>query len=72
LLKSRLGHDVPMVKLFEFPTVRALAGYLQGQDDGGEAAAAREQRQAQRQSGRARLLGRRGRLATDSTREEVE
>jgi amino acid adenylation domain-containing protein len=72
LLKSRLGHDVPMVKLFEFPTVRALAGYLQGQDDGGEAAAAREQRQEQRRSGRARLQGRRGRLATDNPQEESE
>ncbi|WP_164018517.1 non-ribosomal peptide synthetase [Pyxidicoccus trucidator] len=72
LLKSRLGHDMPMVKLFEFPTVRALAGYLQGQDDGGEAAAEREQRQEQRRSGRARLLGRRERLATDGTREEAE
>ncbi|MDY7229538.1 non-ribosomal peptide synthetase [Hyalangium rubrum] len=72
LLKSRLGHDLPMVKLFEFPTVRALAGYLQGQDDGGEAAAAQEQRQEQRRSGRARLLNRRGRLATDSSSEESE
>ncbi|WP_158625004.1 non-ribosomal peptide synthetase/type I polyketide synthase [Corallococcus terminator] len=58
LLKSRLGHDVPMVKLFEFPTVRALAGHLQGQGDGGAAAVAREQRQEQRQSGLARMMGR--------------
>ncbi|RKH35764.1 amino acid adenylation domain-containing protein [Corallococcus praedator] len=72
LLKSRLGHDVPMVRLFEFPTIRTLAGHLQGQGDGGEAAAAQEQRQEQRQSGRARLLGRRGRLASDSTREDGE
>ncbi|RKH58083.1 amino acid adenylation domain-containing protein [Corallococcus llansteffanensis] len=72
LLKGRLGHEVPMVKLFEFPTVRTLAGHLQGQDDGGEAAAAQEQRQEQRQSGRARLLGRRGRLASDGHGEDVE
>ncbi|WP_158623468.1 non-ribosomal peptide synthetase [Corallococcus sp. CA053C] len=72
LLKGRLGHDVPMVKLFEFPTVRTLAGHLQGQGDGGQAAAAQEQRQEQRQSGRARLQGRRGRLGSDSPREDGE
>ncbi|MCP3138287.1 non-ribosomal peptide synthetase [Pyxidicoccus xibeiensis] len=72
LLKRHLGHDVPMVKLFEFPTVRALAAHLQGQDDGGEAAAAQAQRQEQRRSGRERLLSRRERLATSSTREEAE
>ncbi|WP_244227347.1 non-ribosomal peptide synthetase [Corallococcus aberystwythensis] len=72
LLKHRMGHDVPMVTLFEFPTVRALAGHLQGRDDGGEAAAAQEQRQEQRRTGRARLLGRQGRLSSDRSREEVE
>ncbi|MFP2924078.1 phosphopantetheine-binding protein [Pyxidicoccus sp. 3LG] len=72
LLKSRLGHDVPMVKLFEFPTVRSLAAHLQGQDDGGAAAAEQEQRQEQRKSGRERLLGRRDRLAKDRVREEAE
>jgi amino acid adenylation domain-containing protein len=60
-----LGHEVPMVKLFEFPTLRALALYLQGGDGGAEAsAAAQAQRQEQLQSGRSRLQGRRGRLAT--------
>ncbi|WP_366928162.1 amino acid adenylation domain-containing protein [Corallococcus exiguus] len=72
LLKHRMGHDVPMVTLFEFPTVRALAGHLQGRDDGGESAAAQAQRQEQRRSGRARLLGRQGRLSSDRSREEVE
>ncbi|MBN9685362.1 MULTISPECIES: non-ribosomal peptide synthetase [unclassified Corallococcus] len=72
LLKHRMGHDVPMVTLFEFPTVRALAGHLQGRDDGGEAEAAQAQRQEQRRSGRARLLGRQGRLSSDRSREEVE
>ncbi|RKI12002.1 amino acid adenylation domain-containing protein [Corallococcus sp. AB030] len=72
LLKHRMGHDVPMVTLFEFPTVRVLAGHLQGRDDGGEAAAAQAQRQEQRLSGRARLLGRQGRLSSDRSREEVE
>ncbi|CAM4438231.1 non-ribosomal peptide synthetase [Corallococcus exiguus] len=72
LLKHRIGHDVPMVTLFEFPTVRALAGHLQGRDDGGEAAASQAQRQEQRRSGRARLLGRQGRLSSDRSREEVE
>ncbi|GMT99267.1 hypothetical protein KH5H1_33860 [Corallococcus caeni] len=72
LLKQRMGHDVPMVTLFEFPTVRALAGHLQGRDDGGEAAAAQEQRQEQRRNGRARLLGRQGRLTSDRSREDVE
>ncbi|WP_158616658.1 non-ribosomal peptide synthetase [Corallococcus sp. CA054B] len=72
LLKHRMGHDVPIVTLFEFPTVRALAGHLQGRDDGGEAEAAQAQRQEQRRSGRARLLGRQGRLSSDRSREEVE
>ncbi|WP_237726732.1 non-ribosomal peptide synthetase [Corallococcus coralloides] len=72
LLKHRMGHDVPMVTLFEFPTVRVLASHLQGRDDGGEAEAAQAQRQEQRRSGRARLLGRQGRLSSDRSREEVE
>ncbi|RKH62715.1 amino acid adenylation domain-containing protein [Corallococcus interemptor] len=72
LLKHRMGHDVPMVTLFEFPTVRALAGHLQGHDDGGEAEAAQAQRQQQRSSGRARLLGRQGRLNSDRSREDAE
>ena len=72
LLKHRMGHDVPMVTLFEFPTVRALAGHLQGHDDGREAEAAQAQRQQQRSSGRARLLGRQGRLSSDRSREGAE
>ncbi|RYZ43786.1 MAG: amino acid adenylation domain-containing protein [Myxococcaceae bacterium] len=71
LLKSRLGHDVPMVRLFEFPTVRTLAGHLQGRGDGGEAVAAREQRQEQRESGRVRLPGLRERLASEGPREDL-
>ena len=68
-----LGRDVLMVKLFEFPTIRALARHLQGEDGGAEAAAAAQaQRQEQRQSGRSRLLGRRGRLATDRSLEDAE
>jgi amino acid adenylation domain-containing protein len=72
LLKARLGHDVPMVKLFEFPSIRALAGHLRGQDGGAEAAAEQARRQEQRKSGRSRLLGRRERLAADVGREEAE
>ncbi|HYO67701.1 MAG TPA: amino acid adenylation domain-containing protein, partial [Archangium sp.] len=68
-----LGHEVPMVKLFEFPTVRTLARYLQGEDGGAqEVAAAQAQRQEQQRSGRSRLQGRRGRLAADAMREDAE
>jgi amino acid adenylation domain-containing protein len=33
LLKERLGQDIPVVTLFQFPTIRALAGHLGGHED---------------------------------------
>jgi len=46
-LASDLGHDVPVVELFQYPTVRSLAARLQGRagTDGVEAG---EQRAAER------------------------
>ncbi len=33
-LREALGIDVPVLKLFQFPTIRALAGYLAAQSEG--------------------------------------
>ncbi|GAA2611551.1 acyl carrier protein [Streptomyces tubercidicus] len=34
-LHERLGRDIPLVELFQYPTVRALAEYLAGATSGG-------------------------------------
>ena len=52
-LKKALGRDLPIVDLFQYPTVDALARHLEG--DGDEAPAEAEDRSEQLEAGRARL-----------------
>jgi hypothetical protein len=58
-VKERLTSDVAMVSLFRFPTIRALAAHIAGDDDGGAAASARGQERAEAR--RAARSGRRDR-----------
>jgi hypothetical protein len=58
---SRLGMNPPLIELFQYPTVRGLAAYLDGNVPGSEPSVGRGV--APRAGGRARLAGRRdGRL----------
>lgn len=56
---ARLGMNPPLVELFQYPTVRGLAAYLDGTGPGSELGADRGE--VPRTDGRARLAGRRDR-----------
>lgn len=66
-LMVALGRDLPMVDLFTYPNVAALAAYLSGQQDG--AAAEEAQRRAEQRL--ARLASRRDRQTRSSGTGEV-
>jgi amino acid adenylation domain-containing protein len=55
-LKSDLGRDVPLVDLFQYPTVRSLAAHLQGGPADTGAAAEGEERGGARQAAVSRRL----------------
>lgn len=62
-LRNELGRDVPVVSLFQYPTVELLAGYLSGQhaqDDLLRRASGRAEKRA-RALGRQKMLARAGR-----------
>ncbi|MET8977292.1 phosphopantetheine-binding protein [Streptomyces sp. NPDC004539] len=56
-IAARLGMNPPLIELFQYPTVRGLAAYLDGNAPGAEPSAGRGE--APRTDGRARLAGRR-------------
>jgi hypothetical protein len=60
-LVEQLGRPLPMVRLFEHPTIRSLARYLEGQAQ--TTAPGEPDRAAQLRAGRARLTRRAGRSA---------
>jgi hypothetical protein len=54
---ARLGMNPPLIELFQYPTVRGLAAYLEGNAPGSELSVGRGE--VLRADGRARLAGRR-------------
>ena len=61
-LRETLGREVPMTVLFQHPTVRALAAWLDGEDDDGARAEAGRKHAEERRGMRARRRdARRGR-----------
>lgn len=61
-ITARLGKNPPLVDLFQYPTVRGLAGHLDGGAEGEPL-----HREALGSGGRARLAGRRDRRARIGT-----
>jgi hypothetical protein len=47
-LTEPVGHEVPILDLFRYPTVRALAGHLDGDGDGAGSEVERGERRAAR------------------------
>jgi len=47
-IREELGIDLPIIKLFEYPTIRSLAGHL-GEEERAEPLAHRFQERTQRQ-----------------------